>query len=279
MAESTWRRIVSGPLTGAANMAIDEVLFRAVQAGNSPPVLRLYRWQPATVTLGYGQRGGRQVNFSACEKLGVDVVRRLTGGRAVLHAEEVTYAVIAPENDIFTSNILGNYRLISEALKNCLQQLGLPVKMVSGRHEYKGESAAEQSACFTAPSFFELSCHGLKICGSAQKREAGCFLQHGSLPVNLDPAFLFEALNCETDLNPEQGARLLEKQVGWINRWLEQSLNIEQVETQLINSFTRCFDVHFEESKLSAEEITLAQELERRKYANIDWTMKGIRGQ
>lgn len=279
MADTTWRRIVSGPLTGAANMALDEALFRSVQAGISPPVLRLYRWQPATVTLGYGQRGDRQVNLSACRSMGIDVVRRLTGGRAVLHADEVTYSVIASEQDAsFTSSILDNYRRIAHALQHCLTQLGLPVEMVSGRHDYQGTSAAEKNACFTAPSYFELSCHGRKICGSAQKREGGCFLQHGSLPVDLDPTFLFAALNCDDSLDTAQGAETLAKHVGWINRWRDQPVSVDQVETQLIESFANCFSVRFTNDQPTQQEAALAEELEQSKYANPDWNMKGIPG-
>lgn len=276
MAEKIWRRIVSEPMTGAANMALDEALFRSVQAGNSSPVLRLYRWQPATVTLGYGQRGDKKVNFSACKKLGVDIVRRLTGGRAVLHAEEVTYSVIAPENGLFSNNILDNYRQIAESLQHCLHQLGLSVEMVSGRHEYPGGSAAEQSACFTAPSYFELSCNGRKICGSAQKRDSGCFLQHGSLPVDLDPVFLFSALNCESGQDVEAGGRSLAKHVGWINRWLDQSVTIDQVEKQFLASFAHCFPGRYVDDQPTEQESALAVALEQDKYGNPDWTMKGI---
>ena len=129
MAQTIWRRIVSGPLGGAANMALDEALFRSVQAGISPPVLRLYRWQPATVTLGYAQRGEAQVNWAACRSLGIDVVRRLTGGRAVLHDREVTYAVIASDRqELFGGRVLDNYRVSAHLLQHCLEQLGLPYR-------------------------------------------------------------------------------------------------------------------------------------------------------
>lgn len=279
MADVTWRRIVSGPLTGAANMALDEALFRSVQAGISPPVLRLYRWKPATVTLGYGQRGDRQVNLPICREMGIDVVRRLTGGRAVLHADEVTYSIIASEHDAsFSNSILDNYRLIAAALQHCLRQFGLPVEMVSGRHDSLGTNAAEKSACFTAPSYFELSCHGCKICGSAQKREGGCFLQHGSLPVDLDPQILFATLNCDSDIDNEQGGRSLARHVGWINRWTKHHVSISQVEKQLIDSFASIFSVSFLDDQPTPQELALAHQLEQSKYANPDWNMKGIPG-
>lgn len=265
-------------MTGAANMALDEALFRSVQAGISPPVLRLYRWQPAAVTLGYGQRGDRQVNVSTCAREGIDIVRRQTGGRAVLHADEVTYAVIAREGEgLFSENVLVNYQVIAGALQHCLQQLGLNVEMVSGRHEHRAASRAERSACFTAPSYFELTCSGRKICGSAQKREAGCFLQHGSLPVDLDPYLLFSILNSDEGIDCHQGGARLAQQVGWINRWLAEPVNLDQVEAQLGQSFAHCFNVRFNDGQPTAAEVSVAKELEITKYADPDWTMKGMK--
>ena len=96
-----WRLIRSGYLPGAMNMALDDALLRAVADGSSPPVLRFYRWQPATLTLGYAQSAVEGVDINVCAAAGIDVVRRPTGGRAVFHDREVTYAVIAPVGGLF----------------------------------------------------------------------------------------------------------------------------------------------------------------------------------
>ena len=125
-----WRLIRSPALPGAMNMAFDEALLESVAAGRSGPVLRLYRWDPPAVSLGYGQSLQR-VNLPACRELGLDVVRRLTGGRAVLHHREVTYAVIAPERTaFFPGGVLDNYRVIAGVLLQALQTLGLTAEIV-----------------------------------------------------------------------------------------------------------------------------------------------------
>ena len=256
-------------------MALDEALFHSVQAGISPPVLRLYRWSRPTVTLGYGQRGARQVNLAACHELGVDLVRRSTGGRAVLHAAEVTYAVISPEGSTsFSASILDNYRQIAAVLRACLTALGLPVELATKRLPHQKRRTVEKCACFVAPSHFELLCHGRKICGSAQKRENGCFLQHGSLPVDLDLSLLFSVLNCDTDIGVAEGRALLAKSVGWINRWAPQPLTLDQVQTQLKRSFEEILPAIFYDDCPTAEELKQAAELEQTRYAEPGWSFR-----
>lgn len=273
----SWRLIRSGPLTGDWNMALDEALFEAVAAGDSAPVLRLYRWQPPTVTLGYAQSGAQVVNLETCRRLGFAVVRRPTGGRAVLHHQEVTYAVAAPETGgRFQGGILDNYRVIAEVLRQTLLSLGLNVRLAPGRAKTPGAEPGARSACFTAPSSFELVVDGRKIAGSAQKRSRGAFLQHGSIPVNLDPAALFAALDTRGRLSPEAGGRLLAQSVGWINRWLEAPVTVAAVEERLAATFARVLGVELVEQPPSAEEWRRANDLRELKYGNPAWIFKGI---
>ncbi|RME32846.1 MAG: lipoate--protein ligase family protein, partial [Deltaproteobacteria bacterium] len=197
-ANNTWRLIRTGFCSGAWNMALDQALLEAVAEGASGPILRLYRWRPATVTLGYAQRGQGVVNLEACQRRGFDVVRRCTGGRAVLHDREVTYAVIAPTGDgLFPHSVLASYRLIAEALADVYRGLGLEVILADQRHPGVHDDAAGRSACFTAPGQYELLYRGCKLAGCAQKRIPGAFLQHGSLPVDLDLEALYDALDTE----------------------------------------------------------------------------------
>lgn len=274
MERSIWRMIKSDPLPGAMNMALDEVLLQAVQAGDSPPVVRLYRWQPATVSLGYGQRGTNQVNLAYCKDHGLDVVRRLTGGRAVLHDHEVTYSVITRQEGIFSADILGNYRVIGEVLLHCLSRFGLAAEMTGRQAGSRSSSAVEQSACFTAPAQFEIICSGKKICGSSQKRTQDSFLQHGSIPVDMDLAKLFKALNLDQSASVEKGAERLAEMVGWINRFSESNYTVEEVETQLMSSFAVLWPVQFRIEEPTVAEMKQAQELAQTKYLLTDWHQK-----
>ncbi|GAB4567095.1 MAG: biotin/lipoate A/B protein ligase family protein [Geothermobacteraceae bacterium] len=258
-------------------MALDQALLEAVARGTSGPVLRLYRWQPATVTLGYAQRGGQVVNLEACQRRGFEVVRRCTGGRAVLHDREVTYAVIAPTGDgLFPHSVLASYRLIAEALADVYRGLGLDVILADQRHSGVHDDAAGRSACFTAPGQYELLYRGCKLAGCAQKRIPGAFLQHGSLPVDLDLEALYEALDTERRLTPAQGARLLAGQVGWINRWLEQPVAIETVEKMLVEACAQRFDIDFLVDEPTAEELRRAEALLVANYGNDSWNLQGI---
>ena len=137
-------------------MALDEALLHSVANGESLPVLRFYRWQPATVTLGYAQSVTTDLDLDVCRQAGLDVVRRSTGGRAVLHDQEVTYAVIAPLNaGLFGNSVLDCYRVISKVLQETLRQLGLPAQLVPGKPR-DGTLNTTKAVCFSTPSQYEL---------------------------------------------------------------------------------------------------------------------------
>jgi len=265
----SWRLIRNGPLSGALNMAVDEVLLNEVAQARSAPVLRLYRWQPAAVSLGYAQRGERQVNFEACRRHGIDVVRRLTGGRAVLHHREITYAVIARENvPPFSSSILDNYRLIADALLSAYT--GLEVQCTLEPRRRRTEYVREASnVCFAAPSSYEIVRNGRKLTGSAQKRQGGAFLQHGSLPLEMDLDLLWEILS-PAEVDPEskkKGRRVLEESVDWINRLRSEPASELQVEEALIHSFADCLPIGLKEDCLREHEWARARNLASAKYA------------
>jgi len=272
-----WRLIRSGSLTGAENMARDEALLESVAAGDSGPVLRLYRWSPATVTLGYGQRGRTVVNLDACRGLGLDVVRRCTGGRAVLHDLEMTYAVISQEqNTVFPGGILNNYQVIARILQQTLVQLGLRVQLAAERSRGLDGDGAERSACFTAPGQFELLYDGRKLAGCAQKRFRNCFLQHGSIPLSLDLERLFMALNTNPAVPVTRGVRLLTDHVGWINRWRKDPVTLDQLEQQFVEQFSNLKQVAFIEDQLTAKELRRSVDLRERQYSNAEWNFRGL---
>lgn len=268
---NVWRLIHTGYQCGAMNMAIDETLLESVAAGTSPPVLRLYRWRPATVTLGYAQSLERDINLQACREAGLDVVRRATGGRAVLHADEVTYAVIAPvRGGHFQGSVLDSYRVIADILRATLQALQIDAEIVPGSRG-EGQGASAKAVCFTAPSQYELVVDGCKVAGSAQKRVGACFLQHGSLPLDMDLDLLARVLPGPAGLPAAQRFR----KVGWLNRWCASPLHIDRVEAELVAAFQRQLAVDWLEQPLSAAETQRAERLCEQKYADRDWTGRG----
>jgi lipoate-protein ligase A len=167
--------------TGAANMALDSAILAAVEAGHAPPTVRIYGFDPPALSLGYAQPD-TDIDRDACARLGVDVVRRPTGGRAVLHDRDLTYAVVGPIADPrFGGTLASTYQTIAEALCSALVALGAPDVVLAPRRA----GAFAEAACFAAPARAEILLAGRKVAGSAQRRGRRAFLQHGS--VLLDP--------------------------------------------------------------------------------------------
>jgi len=265
-----WRLIKSGFQTGAMNMALDEALLHAVAKGTSLPVLRFYRWRPATVTLGYAQSVATDIDLMVCRQAGLDVVRRSTGGRAVLHDNEVTYSVIAPSiSGVFGNSVLDSYRVISKVLQKALQQLGLTAKLVPGRPR-DGQLNAAKAVCFSAPSQYELVIDDRKVAGSAQKRHGQAFLQHGSIPLELDLDLLGRVL--KTDINKETAGSL--DKVGWLNIWTRKALTVTEVEACIAGEFSKVIGASLIDSVPTADELVEAERFYLEKYSNPGWNMR-----
>lgn len=273
MVDNRWRLVRTGPLPGGMNMALDEVLLQEVSAGCSLPVLRLYRWRSAAVSLGYFQRN-EVVNRAFCHSSGIDIVRRLTGGRAVLHGEEVTYAVIAGGGHGFPVQVEESYRKISEVLRATLRSLGIEAELATPSRE--GRERALPAACFEVAAGYELLCQGQKIAGSAQKRRGDFFLQQGSIPLELDPRRLFQVLNPHPvdSISLEAGVGRLRQRVGWLNRYLTRPLSIDTVEDRLRDVFADGLGVVLHEEPVRPEEWSLAEDLTQERYDNPDWTWR-----
>jgi lipoate-protein ligase A len=184
----TWRLLGYDKNSAFENMAIDEAIFRETIKNQKQPTLRFYGWQPAAISLGYFQEFQNEVHFTQCQRSGVDIVRRLTGGKAVFHSDEITYSLVAgTSEDIFPGNIVGTYEKISLCLARGLSLLGINAHLAEAEKIVENQAPDLMSCCFSAPAGNELLVAGRKICGSAQTRTRGGFLQHGSLLMTFDP--------------------------------------------------------------------------------------------
>ncbi|MCE5191474.1 MAG: lipoate--protein ligase family protein [Actinomycetia bacterium] len=170
----TWRFIQDGPVDGAWNMAVDRAVVAARSADQVPPTLRVYRWRVPTVTLGRFQSED-DVDLAYCRRRGFDVVRRPTGGRGVLHDDEVTYSVAASLDDGMPRGVSASYRVLCGALAAAYQLLGVPADL-TGRA--RGEEGA--GACYLHATHADLCLGAAKLSGSAQLWDHGAVLQHGS---------------------------------------------------------------------------------------------------
>src|ERR1700730_795615 len=167
----TWRFIRSGQCSPAYNMAMDEAITGPHSEGKIPPTLRFYGWNPPTLSIGYFQKASVEVDLEALEQQGIGFVRRPTGGRAVLHDQELTYSIIVAENyPDMPSGVTEAYRVLSEGLLRGFQKLGMNATMVQCDNgvDKRATDVMTSAACFDAPSWYELVVEGRKVAGSAQ---------------------------------------------------------------------------------------------------------------
>jgi len=272
----TWRFIDTTVAGGYENMAADEAIFLSCRGGTAPPTLRLYGWKPPAVSLGYFQKMETAVDAEECRRRGIDVVRRITGGRAVLHHHELTYAVIAPENaHPFSPTVLETYMTIGSCLLNFFKQLGLNAQWVALRDKYRGAAVSkhESASCFSAPSWYEITVGGKKICGSAQKRGNGVFLQHGSILIDHDPDELAAVLLSKK----EKGdfVKEIEANTTSLSRHLTGMIDLRDLGEKLRSSFRNTLGITFRRRSLTEGELKLKDMLLREKYRKSDWNCKG----
>lgn len=272
MEQTTWRFIDTGFLGPAANMAVDEAILIAHSEGLVPPTIRFYSWKPATLSLGYFQNAAKDIHLEMLEKHKLGFVRRLTGGRAVLHDQELTYSVIITE-DQMPQTVTAAYREISQGLLLGFRKLGLDAYFaIPQTASQKAALKQPQSAvCFDAPSWYELVVEGRKVAGSAQTRQRGVVLQHGSIPLELDVDLLYDLFQFPSERVKERmKAGFLKKAVA-INQLRERPATLEEVKQAFKQGFAEGFQIELQEGQLTAREAELVQELVQSKYERDDW--------
>ncbi len=267
-----WRILIDGNHGYAMNMAIDEAIMRMVAEGKSEPTIRFYGWEPPTLSIGYHQKVASEVDLAELEKRGYGFVRRPTGGRAVLHKEEITYSVVAPIGGSLEGSVTEIYLRISEALRDGLLLMGVNAELEKGKLS-SDEQRKTANPCFTSTSRFELSCEGKKIVGSAQVRKDGTFLQHGSILLHCDQSEMADLLPDLSEGVRNRVRRFLEKQTISIDKAIGLRISDEKAIGNLVNGFkTNWRDAEFcEVSSITPEEKSLAAELEETKYGKQEW--------
>jgi lipoate-protein ligase A len=260
---ATWRLLRSAPAGGATNMAVDEAILCAVAAGLAPPTLRLYAWEPACLSLGRAQPQA-DVDMEALQAAGFDLVRRPTGGKGILHVDELTYSVIAPQTEPrVTGSIVESYRRLSAGLVRGLERMGVTNLVADRRVENRH---LEGPICFEVPSDYEITAGGRKLAGNAQMRAQSVVLQHGALPLHGDIARLCPLLTAHPDpARVRARATTIEEALGQRVTW-EQAANV------LATGFAEALNLRLEPGTLTDKERAWAQELRAEKYATEEWT-------
>lgn len=271
---ATWRLLITPPLDGATNMAIDEAILQALAAGQGQPTLRLYQWGPPCLSLGYNQHW-QEIDEAACRRLGYTWTRRPTGGKAILHTDEATYSLIIPQDEPrIIGGVVESYRILSLGLLRSLELLGLQA-IQANQAETASNNRAGQGGpvCFDTPSRYEITWQGKKLIGSAQLRRKRIVLQHGSLPLHGDLNRILEVLAFSDEERARQAA-LLPQRATTLEKALGKRLSFEAVAAALAEGFGQQLNLTLEETPLSDVEQTLAGQLRADQYANDLWNKR-----
>lgn len=273
MPPARWRLLHHPAQPGAWNMAADAAILENVIGGHSPATLRLYDWDPACLSLGFAQLFA-DVDEQALTTHGWHVVRRPTGGRAILHTDELTYSVIGPSDEPrLLGGVLESYKRLSEGLMKSLLLLGLPVERQPMR-EGNGFGALDNPVCFEVPSDYEITLNGKKIIGSAQARKKGGVLQHGSLPLHGDIARITEILRYPSEESRRQAAERVRARAATVEEGLGRRVSWEEAAKAFVQGFSEILNIEFVDGELSDAEKVAADRWMAERYAGAAWTQR-----
>jgi lipoate-protein ligase A len=252
----TWRLLPLETNNAFMNMAIDEAILNARTAGQIPNTLRFYRWKPSAISIGKNQNPESEVYIDTCEKLGVDVVRRISGGGAVYHdfEGEVTYSIVAKTSDLGTADITTVYYKIYEAITDALRLLGVPADFSGG----------------DAKNCPNLAVGGKKISGSSQTITHGVVLQHGTVLRNVGLPKMFQLLKLK-DISCAIAADIGKRKITSIQNELGHKISPDTLANALAQGFKAILKIQLEPSELSKTEKENADKLCKEKYATKEW--------
>jgi lipoyltransferase/lipoate-protein ligase len=246
-----WRLLQTGFNTAFSNMAVDRAILVENSEGKVPPTVRFYGWIPPAISIGYFQSVAEEIDVNACEKLGIDYVRRMTGGGAVFHDKELTYSIVIPEaHPAIPKNILKSYGRICNALLQGLAQLG-----INGTY---------------AP-INDILVDGKKISGNAQTRKANTILQHGTILLDVDVDTMFSLLKVPNEKIKDKLIQDVKQRVTSIQQILGKKIRFEEVAEALKLGFEEEFDVELIQGILTKEEKTLATQFEKECFSTTHW--------
>lgn len=268
-----WNFINTGSKNPYYNMAMDEALLNFVSRGEIDPVIRFYTWNPATLSIGYFQRLQKEIDIDKVKEKGYGLVRRQTGGRGVLHDKELTYSVIVPESHPnMPSTVTEAYKIISQGLLEGFKNLGFETYFAIPRSKEERDKLKQprSAVCFDAPSWYELVVEGRKIAGSAQTRQKGVILQHGSILQDIDIDDLFDMFKFKNErLKAKMKENFVQKAVA-INDISNQHITLNEMENAFEAGFKKGLNIDFKPLELTKKQLEEVQELED-KYRSEAW--------
>jgi lipoate-protein ligase A len=248
------RLLKTGHNSAYYNMGLDQALSEGVANGGDP-VLKFYGWDPAAISIGYFQKMQEEVDTSKCKEYGIDIVRRITGGGAVFHDQELTYSFMIPiENELVRKPILESYEDICGGIIEGGKDLGIDIQFVP---------------------LNDLIVGGKKVSGNAQTRKGGVILQHGTILLSVDVDKMFELLLIPNEKIKDKMIATVKERVTSLSSQLGREFSFDEAVGVFERGFKRFFDkVEFVESEVTDQEDALARKYAEEKYSNEDWLFK-----
>lgn len=277
MKKEVWKFIDSGRRSASYNMAMDEALLDWHSQGKIPPVIRFYGWESAALSIGYFQKAEKEINMEAVKAHSLGFVRRPTGGRGVLHEHELTYSVIvSEEHPNMPTGVTEAYRVISEGILKGFHHLGLEAyfSVPKTEEEKNGLKNPRSSVCFDAPSWYELVVEGRKIAGSAQTRQKGVILQHGSILLDLDEDKLFSLFNYPNERVKERMQTAFKNKAVAINSISPKSITLDMARVAFKQGFEDGLGIELEPLELTAEQSASIEKIAKERYESDEWNFR-----
>ncbi len=244
-----WRLIKTIKTNGAMQMAIDEAILTHRIKNKVPNTLRFFTWNPKCLTIGYFQNLKKEVDIEKAKALGIDVVRRYTGGGAVFHDKELTYSLAISEKYV-PQDITESYKFICSGIIRGLNLMGVA-------SDFKPVN--------------DIVVGNKKISGNAQTRKEGVVLQHGTILLDIDVKKMFSLLKVPDEKIKDKMVKAVEERVTSLTKELGRDVSVDELRGLLIKGFEDAFRVRFEESELTNEEKMLAKKLCKEKYSKSEW--------
>ena len=263
-----WRLILDRPGDAAWNMASDEAISEACRMRQSPPTLRFYTWKQPAVTIGYFQEAEKQINFAACGEKAIPVVRRVTGGRAVLHGNDLSYSVCCGSPDtVLPDNLRESFMAIGRGFAEGLARLGLEVAYLTG----PVTRAVRSPACFATTARHEMTCGGRKIMGSAQRRWRDGLLQQGSLLFRFDAEAYGKLFRLPKKVGRDRFIQEMRLGTAGLDELVRSPLGFDAVSDQISAGFEKTMGISLRPAGLSWYETERTNELVQSKYSKESW--------
>lgn len=265
--EQTWRHIDSGRFSGEVNMAVDEALLCSFDPELSGPILRTYGWNPPALSLGRFQHAEDVLDMERCRESGIKVVRRVSGGGVIYHADELTYCLVCTQQHIPpAASVKDSFRVLTGFLLEFYRSLGLEAGYAVDSHSDQACLGARTAFCFAGKETFDIQIDGMKIGGNAQRRLKNVIFQHGSIPI-------FNRAQQGLQFMKDRTSRYADACVSLSD--CARQFEPANLTTQLVDAFKRHMGVIAVASELTSHEKGTMQSLLENKYTLDQWNLKG----